>query len=838
MTNGVNQCQIRGHSMKNLKLIAIIVIGLLQCTEQFHASGGKTAKVISPVVKLATTGTAAFSLAPKTKSYAEGYQYQPEHVATHTTTVINPIQNYKQNNSFKSNYAEPVTTNISKINTKSSEILNDQISNPQDSATPLNQSKNMYSTQQPAIPFQEAITPTSKPNIPLNPLNIANNLRYQKPIGNKFQFHVKPNFQSKIMPQPKQEQLLLTYDPTYTPEPITISPKNNELAQNNTEQNLHPTNKSATKVAIKKLTPEEIDALKNSVQAQEKRQARQEKLNKTKDISAHDLALNNKQRINLFNTSAQEQPQINVTKIIEQQYIGDVVNKASSIINNWYEYRTEMVSEKAHKKMLENDILDLVSIKDHNKLRSFENPQLDLKAVDVLIKKNKKDPYVTRGLQSIRKIIQDNVASNNFIPLQANSLISRYYTPSMRQDIFSFVNEQPIYNANRAITNMPKIESIIQISLDNPTAQSFKALQTSLKATQSAIDATTRNSSLFSDQSVLAQLKLFEKSLTTTLQDPSMTQFQSWGSYATSALSSAGTSIFNATIAKVPLTTALTGGHSTIEKVAPYANTLINASGVKDRPLSQLAKDIGLVESKNQAPQAWPEGPSKPKERSLYEQLNFDIKPQDAKTMSSKTNANKAIADYYSPAVQDYILATMKIKPIINPENQTVINMPSVDTIFESALTRPNQKIFNTLEVIHEATKVAINAARKESSYFNQSPLLKELQNYDKTITTILNSPQYRQYQSYTTQAASYAAGFIPSMETVLNTTGLGNVTLNTAINTVNTAISTTNAAIDATGLRPVVNTAGHLTQAAVTYSGIPTMTIGQALNKVGVGNQ
>ena len=500
---------------------------------------------------------------------------------------------------------------------------------------------------------------------------------------------------------------------------------------------------------------------------------------------------------------------------VNQMYVDGKITDLSPFIDNWGYYRTDFNNQKSHDNMLQEEILTSLNIKNEEGNLQVFDAVTDFKIIDTLLEKYKQDKNITRVLQTTRETIQHQFTSQQTTPRQGNSVIAYYLNENMANDIFTFMNTEPFFDqATHNITNMPSVEEIIRKALQNPNAQGYKALQATLEATNVAIYASRADRSFFGDGSLLKQLKSFEQRINTTLQKREMKQFQSWGSYA----SEAGASAFNATIGNMSIGSATSLSKSAINKVIPYTQGLINISGVKDMTISQVAEKTGLIKQENQIE-------SNPTPMTRQQNEIQEGSYADVDKIIIKDTSNKIIAQYFTPAMQQDIMQFTGINPK---------RMSSIDTVITTALNNPSQEGFNALQSALEATRIALYAYRSESSTFGSSANFKQLQAFEQQIIQTLQDPRMTPFHSWTSQATSYATSFIPSVKTVLDTTGLGNMTIGQALTTVKTSQEIGRAAWNAI---PFSDSAYHLGNAAVIASGVPNMTVSQGLTAAGIAN-
>ncbi|MBV8660868.1 MAG: hypothetical protein JO129_01845 [Candidatus Dependentiae bacterium] len=487
------------------------------------------------------------------------------------------------------------------------------------------------------------------------------------------------------------------------------------------------------------------------------------------------------------------QPQTITEYDISQQYIASAVKNSSVIIDSWTQENKDATSNIYIQQNLQDDLFNTIAIKDSQGNLQFIDPENDVAIIENLLKKYEKDSDISHVLQNSLMVLNKYIQSQQVTPKQANSVIARYYSPNMRNDIFSIFKIEPKFDATGVITNMPSIEAIIQEAKDNPTAQTFKALQASLKATNIAIYALRTQTSVLGDSPLLAQVKSFKNDINTALKNPHMDKFQSWGSYATSLLPTTEQLLTTTGIGNINLSTAVQGAKTAIDT----ANSALTATGITNMNISQVAEKAGLIPSE------------KPTRAPVQTARDLDI----AKNL--QIQANSEITQYFTPAMQNDIVAVTHTNLLIDPTNGSITNMPSIEEITQKALENPTQETFNALQSMLEATKVAIFANNQESSILGRSQLLKQLQSYKKQLTTTLKDPRFTPFQSWTTRATSYVASFLPSAKTTLDVTGIGNVKVSQVVE----------------GVKQTLDVAHQ----ALTATGTGNMTISQALTKAGV---
>ncbi|MBP6870010.1 hypothetical protein KBC04_03955 [Candidatus Babeliales bacterium] len=396
--------------------------------------------------------------------------------------------------------------------------------------------------------------------------------------------------------------------------------------------------------------------------------------------------------------------------------------------------------------------------------------KFDEKIIEKLIKKYERNKDVQQVLQKILGEYHYEQRAEHIAPQKTNSVISRYYSIAMRNDIFDFMkpNSKPIFDSTGTLTNMPSVESIIKAAQENPTEKAFKALESSLEATQVAIYAFRNDKSILGDGNLLSQLKMFEENIITALQSPQFNKFQSWGSYLGSFAPSARTVLDTTGLADVKVSTVL-----------DYGQSMLNTFGYGQKPLAQLAGDFGITQKNTEKQVTQEKTSSKESTKKLVEpteQKNITISEQ--LNLQTKILADNTIAQYSTPAIQRDIFAAMKIKPEFDSSTGIIINMPSVEQIIDLAIHNPSQTNYNALQATLEATNVGIFATRNNDALFNAIKVNLQLKNYKMQLEAILKSKEYKPFTSWTSQATSYAASFMPAItEVILNQTPVGSIT-------------------------------------------------------------
>lgn len=487
---------------------------------------------------------------------------------------------------------------------------------------------------------------------------------------------------------------------------------------------------------------------------------------------------------------------------IQQIYIEESSKKITQIIHDWTVHNKETTSNMYVQKNLEDEILNMLFIKDAQGEVQIDNLQSDKAIIEKLLKTFADNKDAQNVLHGIMKTINEHSNSQKVTPQQANAVIARYYIPETRMDVITFMKKGDI-------TAMPSIESIIKAAQENPTQQALQALQAANKAIKIAIYASRNDTSILGDGHLLAQIKVFEKDLAKTLANPNFTKFQSWGSYAMSFLPSTETILDVTGLGNVKVSTAINATKSTINSVRTPAEIALAVSGAGEITLGQIGEKTGIITSdKDLVKEAAKIDQTTSvdnvvKKLTPFQQQIKEINERHAE--EEKNLANNAIIQQCTPAMLYDLNRLLTAKPLQSAIAQKPVN---VETLIEIALDNPSQESFNALQAVLEATKVAIYAAKINDN----NAILTQLKTYEKQLTTTLQTQQFNKFHSWTTQATSYVASFMP---VIINATRVKDMTLSSALDT--------------------AQSAARLAEQALNYTGVSQMTISQLAQKTGI---
>lgn len=710
--------------MKILKFF-ILITGIVGYATNLQAS--KTMpKAAAPLIKkslgIGTTATlTSQNLTQSQGAQLHTKQYTPYNTPTYTKVKIPVFTPYKQ--------AQPLAKPL-QITDTFQEPTYQAISQPDD-VTDMN-------TKNQLKPIQQTTAQS---------LHIQPQIIYQKPVGTNFAFKGIPQRRTEITKQPDANQLLLTYDPDFiaTVEETPIKP----MA---TKKSIITEKKQSQKYGDQ----ENKEELFSSIEApQEEETTIQKTQQKIGRLPAKIITKQQK----LDSEQAE----------LEETLVKSIIASVDELVENWPFYRQEHMTDLAYNRLLTQEVLKIIEPESADPDMYILDIDRDIKIIDKLLQKYQNQPTAQKIFTTVKKRLQDQFASQSVASRQASNVIARYYRPDMRESIFAIIPTTPQFNLETGqITNMPSATTIINIAIDNPSAQSFKALQTCLQATKVAIKA----SSSMADTQLIDQLKTTEQKITAALADEAFKPYQSWGTYAMSLLPSAKTLLQSTGAGNIKLNTVIDSANSITNAIGNAAENLlptsVNASIagakniIKNTTISQLLDNSGYFKK------------STPITNLKEPENSFEINIQH--------QADEALSGYYTPAMVKDIFAVAQTKPIVNPSTGIITNMPSVSAMAKSALLQPTQEKFNALQSMLQATDVAIYANQDHSTLIGDRAFLETLKTYQSYLKTILQDSKFKQFQSWTTQATDYASSFLPSTETIVKTTlqntGIGNLTV------------------------------------------------------------
>lgn len=827
--------------MKNFQIIVLITV-LFQLTENLHASRRGTQVVAETAYKLGTRGMASTissnpltppdaykryqydtSQSPSASSFNQnGYNFQRS-LLTEKGVATNESSNFNQNNKSQGIKVTDKSGNTITIDPMSLPKLNTQ--------------------QQFALPFQEVAPEVQTSNNsqfnlnnnpsqqPLQKTKMPLNLRRLTPSDAIFlraELEAKnPEFYNSLSTKTTQEPMRQELKQT----PKDSSKENEHTNINHTKKGTEITLEQEDQIQqiSQEIVPQEQTLQEQLINNTEKKQT-DHKTIKNSPTTTNDAQLAKEEDFvhDVQFVEPQDQPTLVHTYEVEvqpehftslqhefvspqpkapqhdfqQMYIDNSLNSASRMIDNWADSFESSQSNMYSLGIIENQILDAVFIKGQDGKQHLANPEGDLIVIEKLLEKYEKNEAIQSVLQAIKTTVNEHIISGNPAPKRANNLIAFYYQ-DLATDVLEFMHIKPRFDKGQ-ITNIPTIETIIKEAQSNPTPQALKALQAAYKATNRAILNAQQNN----NSQLIEQLTLFKNNISIALENPRLTQPQSWGQYAASFLPSTQ-DVFNTTgLGDVKVSTVINAGKSAVNTLAPYTGAILNSTGIGKMTLSEVAEQTGVIPSEKSAVETNPfKEILEPLTRSQYEQNKHE--QQSNEIIQQKAQANIAIDQYYTSEMQRDVVAIIPQEKngFVDPIMKIITNMPSVELIIQRATEHPSQQAFNALQSTLKATQMAIHVA-KESGNASSLPQLKA---YENQITTILQSPNFTPFQSW----SSYAASFMPSTKTILKTTGLGDVTVNQTLSG--------------------MNTVAPYAQYALGLTGVENMTVSQALTHAGI---
>jgi hypothetical protein len=188
---------------------------------------------------------------------------------------------------------------------------------------------------------------------------------------------------------------------------------------------------------------------------------------------------------------------------------------------------------------------------------------------------------------------------------------------------------------------------------------------------------------------------------------------------------------------------------------------------------------------------------------TLQGELNKIIKGSNAdQIIQAKTQANSTVANYYyQPKLQQAVFEFMNEQPQFDSTTGSIKNMPSIDTILTKATNNPSQQAYKALQASLKATNTAIYASQYDgSSLLADNLYIKQLYVYKDQLTKTINSPQMIKYEKVVNRAANYTKSLVPTTTDIINATGIMDKTVDTALNSPR-ATKLVNLALNTTGL-------------------------------------
>jgi|GEM_PF-3047123 len=746
--------------MKNFK-ITLLFVSFFMLTDSLQASS----KVRIPLKKAVSLAKSTYSTtaAPRAVKSVESYKSQQRSAATSTTS--HPAKISTPTHSFKARSASPqrVDFNSKSFNAKPQQApLVVETSQPivKNSSAPINFRSGGLRNMSPA----EMIVISSKfrqmnqqspQSVPTSTLHVATPQKSFAQKRNAMTGFAEKHFAKQV--QNRNEYVAKQVQKKSIQDNITNFSKQHTARQ---MQN--------------KLVRENLISFSEQHTAKQSQRNLQAKASKRTSLLKNELASAHK-------TRQQRKEKYDLQEFI----INDAVSKASKKIDRWTENYGETASNTYVQSGLKEDLLSSLLTKDKSGNFKVNDPKIDRVILERLSAKYQKNKNVHRVLRKVTRTVNETITSQQVYHKQANGIIARYYTPEMRNEIFTFLNKKPTYDSTGAVTNMPTVEMLIKEVQMNPSPQGLKALKTAQKATKVAVYAFRQNTSMLGDGPLLSQLKAFEKTITTSLQNPRFTQPQSWGSYAASFVPSTQTVLSTTGLGNVTTSQAVGAG----KKVLDLTNSFLNLTGYDKATVNQVAEKTGAISSKTKVKENKTTPSKGPRELTDFQQRIKAVNEKHAK--QDKAAANQAVDQYYTPEMKREVLSIMPRK---ESGSRSSTSTPLVEKVMEQAMAKPNKKSFDALQSTLEATQVAIFASKGNKS------LTKQLETYKSQIKSTLENPNFNQFQSWSTHATSYAKEFIPSTKTTLNATGVGNATTSQAVGYGKKALEYVDSALYVTG--------------------------------------
>ncbi|MGZ6251034.1 MAG: hypothetical protein ACXWL2_03335 [Candidatus Chromulinivorax sp.] len=183
-------------------------------------------------------------------------------------------------------------------------------------------------------------------------------------------------------------------------------------------------------------------------------------------------------------------------------------------------------------------------------------------------------------------------------------------------------------------------------------------------------------------------------------------------------------------------------------------------------------------------------------------------KKENTKTSQKTSNI---VANFYPPQVKAALLEMLHITPQIDPSTGMITNMPSLEMIKEEAVKNPTKKSFQALQDTVLAIQIAEYAIKNDPSFLdsNSSSIMKELGFLKTECHQLLTNPLFDKYQSFL-------------LKDILDQTGLGEMTVASAVNHFRTGMQVANdaaATITEFTSNELLNSSGYALSAAGGYA-------------------
>lgn len=531
----------------------------------------------------------------------------------------------------------------------------------------------------------------------------------------------------------------------------------------------------------------------------------------------------------------------------------EMTPKITVMIDNWINEYADSTSNQYVRANLEDEINNMIfTTNQTTKARELIDPTTSLPkvkdALTSLMEKYKTNENVTAVLQNNIKAVDAYKAAKTTSSKQTNTVVTPFYTPETKIALLKMMNIKPEFDPiTHAITNMPSIEMIKQEAEENPTQETFNAINAAIKAIAVAQHTISSDPSLISNinsynpllkSTITDQLKSFDAQLKTVLTNPNFDKYKSIE--LKTILETTGLSDLTLSSAVNYLRSGMKTANQAANQIEQFKNDPVyNASGyaavafggyaefgipgaIIDTILYHVAKENipAMMNKLNTMTIAELLDFISPSEKtlilnahttmedlnsnkvSLQGELNKVIKGSNAQQIAqAKLQANNIIENsYYQPALQEAVFTLIGEKPQFDEATGTIKNMPSVETILTKATKVPSQNGYKALKAVLKATTTAIYSAEYDSSILSDILYIKQLYIYKDQLTQAINSPEIIKYQNTINRVANYTQSLVPTTTDVINSTGLMNTTIDTALNNP-TATKAVNFTLNQTGL-------------------------------------
>ena len=199
------------------------------------------------------------------------------------------------------------------------------------------------------------------------------------------------------------------------------------------------------------------------------------------------------------------------------------------------------------------------------------------------------------------------------------------------------------------------------------------------------------------------------------------------------------------------------------------------------------------------------------------------INKYEIATMNIPKETNALIRSFYDRQSALSILSMMDIKPEFDNKTGKIKNIPSIEMLLNEAENNPTQNNFNTLHSLLKTiqiTKYILDHDQnliQSSIFLTKSSIKNQLDTFEKNINLALQNPYFDRYQSIT-------------LNNILQTTGLGSMTIESIFQTAQQGIKTADTAANimtSINQNEILNPASY---AAIGLSGYARMGIQGAI--------